>query len=356
MFNAAPRTCQFLLNNYALGSGVWVILKFLYMVVSRHVTFMDDPNRLREMVRTYLLFDNYIDDLDDEDWLFLALSLLESARTLGAVRSAAECLSLAKTISARREPIWAFPWYELSAALGLPMSRDLSRERWLLDLFLAQGCNPNQEGTRGLRRWLPLQAALELTTCCQPSRFPEEERLMIRALRHKKVVDGELAEIFFHKGSRLTPTLLALWGTKYSAYGMPDPDKLAAEEGLEHHWEPSIADYHAGDSGGKADPSILLIPLISAGADVHAIIMEQGEPQGTLTDLAYDLGLEKIWAAALEECGYSFDAVCAESRRRLENRRRLNGGSASGVDMAVAEVPDASTLRHRRQTRVRDQE
>lgn len=99
----------------------------------------------------------------------------------------------------------------------------------------------------------------------------------------------------------------------------------------------------------RKDPLVLLLPLMESGADVHALVTDwEWEGQCSLTDYARGLGLENIWNSALERCGYSPTAVEAESKRRLANARRLDGGNASGIDVGSLEIQGPSGLRRRR--------
>ena len=323
------------------------------------------------MVQTYRRLDDYIDDLSAWHWELLALTMLESARTWHPVKTPGESSTVVDNISSGRESLWAFPWYEFNLALGIPMCEDLSRELWYLDLYLVRGGDPNQEATLGIVPWLPLEAALILTTSCLPTQHPEEERSLIGVLI--KTGGREYVPSLFPIKPRIPGPLLKFYTKVHFPDGMADPKELADAEERQTNWkgfeeqtciidaestsgsdeasardsEPPATDDVLEDGEEKTDPLILLTPLINAGADVHACFAENERPWGTLTDLALQLGLEEIWATALEKGGYSPAAVKAESRRRYENEKKMRGGCASGVDVSVVEVPDASGLRYR---------
>jgi len=89
----------------------------------------------------------------------------------------------------------------------------------------------------------------------------------------------------------------------------------------------------------------LLEPLIRAGADIYYIDVDDRTGDAwTLTDLAFDWGLEDAWSNALESCGFDIDDVCDESNRRLDAFKKLHGAKRSGVDVSFVQ---SSGLRYR---------
>ncbi|OIW34297.1 hypothetical protein CONLIGDRAFT_665094 [Coniochaeta ligniaria NRRL 30616] len=127
--------------------------------------------------------------------------------------------------------------------------------------------------------------------------------------------------------------------------------KSKSEEGDEGH--DTEGDEGHDTEGGLENATkrkiCLLTPLIRAGADIYYIEVENGiEDAKTITDMAFDSGIEDAWFNALENCGFDIDEVRDESDRRLNAVKKLHGAKRSGVDVSVViDQPDSSGLRYR---------
>lgn len=104
----------------------------------------------------------------------------------------------------------------------------------------------------------------------------------------------------------------------------------------------------------------LLVNLISAGSDIYHIFLQSCDNchrcvARTLTDVAFELDVDDIWAEALDGCGLDSSAVLEESDRRLAKHRKLHGASRTGVDVdAAIGEPETSGLRRRNISRVEE--
>jgi hypothetical protein len=90
----------------------------------------------------------------------------------------------------------------------------------------------------------------------------------------------------------------------------------------------------------------LLTPLIKAGADIYHI-RELGGSSLSLTDLAPLHHVEHLWRRALEMCGFEYDDVQKEDKRRMGAYMRDEPLRASGVDRTTF-CPSEDGLRRRR--------
>lgn len=384
------RICRFLLCDLLVDASYLFtnafFLKYLASVYTPDV--YRNPRQVRGMAEIYLLLK---DHFSDDNWDIMKLVSVDHARRLDPGLKADECLELAEAADKGCESLWAFPWYEICVPRYLPMIQSLSRERWLLDLFLARDGDPNMRSPSG--QGLPLQAALDITTCCLPKRWPVVEGFIMR--QHSSFMEAypEFKDMYMVSNPRLPVgfirlhvlSILAKTGEVASFIQNlcrwirgSDRPVAVASIACQYTVPPAMISNHAacflemrlrelGVGEGPADcitdpsepegedPLLLLVPLMESGADVHAIVTEEcGKTQCSMADYAQGLGLEDVWNNALERCGYDPGAVKAESDRRLAHARRLNEGNASGIDTSSLELPDVSGLRRRR-TSGRDQ-
>jgi hypothetical protein len=111
---------------------------------------------------------------------------------------------------------------------------------------------------------------------------------------------------------------------------------------------------HCGTRNHSVD---LLVMLISAGADIYGIInlRDCHGCANTLTDVAFALDIGKIWADALDRCGFHICEVFYHSDECLVQHRKLCGASRTGVDVQdIVAQPEATGLRHRNTSRVKE--
>ena len=93
----------------------------------------------------------------------------------------------------------------------------------------------------------------------------------------------------------------------------------------------------------------LLVMLILAGADICGFY--EWSVKGcykTLSDIVIELDIVDIWVVALLVCGLNPVEVLVESKRRLDQHRKLHGASRTGVNVEpIIERPSTSGLRWR---------
>lgn len=210
---------------------------------------------------------------------------------------------LGKAIS--QETIWFARLYQNYFGLFQPFdwvdTENMGKNKYLVELYLEAGGNPNLQGRRGKS---PLVEAV----------------LFIIDFLHRRTPNKELSS------GEMSKCLLT------------DAPISGGQDAEDEDYQQCVR---------------LLVLLIAAGAYIYEVVFYGGIKM--LTKLASESGIRNMWETALEECGFDVQDVYAESDRRMRKFRRLRGAERTGIDVEVPQENDSSIgLRYRGRRKVTD--
>lgn len=301
-----PLICQYLLRDSGYGAQLAEQKEIIFTASATLAPFIlrTEPDTAVDILGHLKQFTLYITDETVID-LCIAASwtnfCIDSSRMDSPIESCQEwhtAVSSARHLIESGHALRPFGWWGLER---------LGQTTFLIDLYLETGGDPN-------------------------SPAPDGEHPLLFALR--LIFDSDIED--------------DVEGSQAQDIGELDDDYTEAED----NYSNCVSDR---DLCVK-----LLVSLISAGSDVYHIFLQSCDHchrcvAMTLTDMAFELVIDDIWAEALEKCGLDSSAVLEESDRRLAKHRKLHGASRTGVDVntAIGE-PETSGLRRRNISRVEE--